>query len=234
MLLNKGTFFVHIVIGKYLKRHSFLASLNKTQKRLKTTCKLGGKSEMGKMEIFPGCSSKHPSHSCWVSALYTRVAWISGGTPWQGPPSKGALGKALRSKGFKRWAKTHRARRFTKARSLCKCGKGWELVEKWEKRRMLGGGWWPRISGGTVPCPLLPPSLPLLTCFTTKISPKIRDAHCSIWQYISCKNVCLCICQKNKNNSSSITAIQNDMHIWEKGPGQTLPSVTIYQPTCAI
>ena len=78
------------------------------------------------------------------------------------------------------------------------------------------------------------PPLPLLTCFTTKISPKIRDAHCSIWQYISCKNFCLCICQKNKNNSSSITAIQNDMHIWEKGPGQTLPSVTIYQPTCAI
>ena len=39
--------------------------------------------------------------------------------------------------------------------------------------RMLGE-WWPRISGGSVPC--CPPP-PLLTCFTTTLVPKIRDAQ---------------------------------------------------------
>ena len=95
MLLNKGTFFVHIVIGKYLKRHSFLASLNKTRKRLKTTCKLGGKSEMGKMEIFPGCSSKHPSHSCWVSAPSVHAGGLD--IRWHslaGATFKGSIGQS--------------------------------------------------------------------------------------------------------------------------------------------
>ena len=55
-----------------------------------------------------------------------------------------------------------------------------ENEEYAEKRRKEG--WWPRISGGSVPCPLLLPQDPLTTCFvTSKIREEALHTHLCIY-----------------------------------------------------
>ena len=112
----------------------------------------------------------------WVWAAYVWVAWLDIGWRSRVQSLLQAL-KGSKSKWMERlisWVKFQGAHR-PKCRSTlyANTSKGWEVVQRQKRRRMRGGGW-PRISGGSVPCP--PPLLlSLLTCFTTRLFPKIWD-----------------------------------------------------------